>query len=112
MEPIALAVDAASADRVGPGRIGLCVTRTMDLVIGSVLLFRQRRVGFRGRELRVLKFRTMVHDADARKADLLHLNEADGLFKSSADPRVTRVGGVLRATYLDELPQLISVMAT
>ena len=59
----------------------------------------------------MLKFRTMVDGADEQKAQLWHLNEAaEGLFKINGDPRVTRVGGWLRGTSLDELPQLIHVV--
>ncbi len=75
------------------------------------VLFRQRRSGRRGEAFEVLKFRTMVQDAEGRKADLRALNEAgDGLFKVAKDPRITRVGRLLRRTSLDELPQLINVV--
>lgn len=75
------------------------------------ILFRQRRIGQDGKAFSMLKFRTMVDGADAQKAALLHLNEAaDGLFKIDGDPRVTRVGRWLRATSLDELPQLLHVI--
>jgi lipopolysaccharide/colanic/teichoic acid biosynthesis glycosyltransferase len=75
------------------------------------VLFRQRRIGRDGRAFWMLKFRTMVDGADAHKLALLHLNEAgDGLFKIYRDPRVTRVGRWLRATSLDELPQLLQVL--
>jgi exopolysaccharide biosynthesis polyprenyl glycosylphosphotransferase len=75
-------------------------------------LFRQRRVGLGGEEFTCLKFRTMVADAEARRAELEHLNEMrDGpLFKISKDPRLTRVGAVLRRYSLDELPQLFNVV--
>lgn len=65
-----------------------------------------------GRVIRVYKFRSMSHDAHSRKKDLLHLNErTDGpFFKISNDPRVTRVGRVLRRLRIDELPQLINVL--
>ncbi len=76
-------------------------------------LFRQRRVGRGGREFTCLKFRTMTADAEARRAELVHLNErADGLlFKIRHDPRITRIGAVLRKYSLDELPQLVNVVA-
>jgi exopolysaccharide biosynthesis polyprenyl glycosylphosphotransferase len=74
------------------------------------VFFRQRRVGRDGRQFEILKLRTMVVDAEQRKAGLRPLNEAEGLFKLSADPRITRVGGFLRRTSLDELPQLINVL--
>jgi exopolysaccharide biosynthesis polyprenyl glycosylphosphotransferase len=74
------------------------------------LLFRQRRIGRDGEPFSMLKFRTMVPEADERKAELEHLNEADGLFKIKADPRITRVGRLLRRTSLDELPQLLNVL--
>jgi exopolysaccharide biosynthesis polyprenyl glycosylphosphotransferase len=74
-------------------------------------LFRQTRVGKDGRSFTVYKFRTMVVDAEARKPQLVLLNETGGvLFKMRKDPRVTRVGGWLRHWSLDELPQLINVM--
>ena len=74
------------------------------------VLFRQTRVGRDGRRFTMLKFRTMVDGADAIKPRLAALNEADGLFKISDDPRVTRVGRLLRCTSLDELPQLVNVL--
>jgi exopolysaccharide biosynthesis polyprenyl glycosylphosphotransferase len=75
------------------------------------IFFRQTRVGRDGRHFSILKFRSMVMDAEALKHQLRSLNEAGvGLFKISADPRVTRVGRFLRASSLDELPQLFNVM--
>jgi exopolysaccharide biosynthesis polyprenyl glycosylphosphotransferase len=72
--------------------------------------FRQRRVGRGGKEFTILKFRTMVADADQRKAELQLRNEGSGpLFKLHRDPRITRVGRLLRRTSLDELPQLVNV---
>jgi exopolysaccharide biosynthesis polyprenyl glycosylphosphotransferase len=74
------------------------------------VLFRQLRVGRHGREFTMLKFRSMVSEADQLKAELRHLNEGGpGLFKIATDPRVTRVGRTLRRLSLDELPQLWNV---
>ncbi len=73
--------------------------------------FAQTRVGHGGREFRFFKLRTMVQDAEARLSELTALNEADGpLFKMRRDPRVTRIGGFLRRSSLDELPQLWNVL--
>ncbi len=75
------------------------------------VFFRQVRVGKDGHSFAVWKFRTMVVDAEQRKAELAAHNEADGaLFKMRRDPRVTRVGSYLRRYSLDELPQLINVL--
>jgi lipopolysaccharide/colanic/teichoic acid biosynthesis glycosyltransferase len=75
------------------------------------VLFRQRRIGIDGEEFEMLKFRTMVDGADEDKARLRELNEAaHGLFKIADDPRLTRVGRLLRPRYLDELPQLWNVL--
>ncbi|MET8150075.1 sugar transferase [Actinoplanes sp. NPDC049668] len=75
------------------------------------VFFRQPRVGHEGRTFRVWKFRTMDVDAEERKATLEELNEADGmLFKLKEDPRIFKFGSKLRATSLDELPQLINVL--
>jgi exopolysaccharide biosynthesis polyprenyl glycosylphosphotransferase len=74
------------------------------------ILFRQTRVGRDGKRFQIRKFRTMVVNADAMKAQLRGLNETEGLFKIADDPRITRVGRLLRRTSLDELPQLINVL--
>jgi exopolysaccharide biosynthesis polyprenyl glycosylphosphotransferase len=114
--------------------VGLAVKRLLDLVLavvalvllapafalitiallltgGRPVLFRQARVGLQGRPFQVIKFRTMVTDAEARLGDLEALNEVRGhAFKLTRDPRVTRVGRILRRTSLDELPQLLNVL--
>ncbi len=73
--------------------------------------FVQSRVGQHGRQFRVFKMRTMVVDAEQRKAELAVANEGgDVLFKLRRDPRVTRVGALLRKSSLDELPQLLNVV--
>jgi exopolysaccharide biosynthesis polyprenyl glycosylphosphotransferase len=75
------------------------------------VLFRQTRVGKDGTPFVLFKFRTMVVDAELRKAELIARNDSDGvLFKMRKDPRVTRVGGFLRRYSLDELPQLFNVL--
>jgi exopolysaccharide biosynthesis polyprenyl glycosylphosphotransferase len=114
-------------------RSSKCVKRTFDLVGTSLgllavaplmlmiaiaikldsrgpVFFRQRRVGRHGEHFALFKFRTMVPGADAMKESLRDRNEAqEGLFKIADDPRVTRVGKLLRKTALDELPQLLNV---
>lgn len=77
------------------------------------VVFRQRRRGLGGRPFWCLKFRTMVPDAEQRLRDLEARNESAGgvLFKIKDDPRVTRLGRFLRRTSLDELPQLVNVLA-
>jgi exopolysaccharide biosynthesis polyprenyl glycosylphosphotransferase len=75
------------------------------------VLFRQERVGMRGRRFTILKFRTMVRGAETMIPGIRHLNEADGpLFKIRRDPRITRTGRFLRRWSLDELPQLVNVL--
>ncbi|MFB9818544.1 sugar transferase [Arthrobacter ramosus] len=75
------------------------------------VLFRQERVGFEGSHFKMIKFRSMVVDAEARLSELTHRNEGHGLlFKIRNDPRITRIGGFLRRYSLDELPQLFNVL--
>jgi len=74
-------------------------------------IFRQRRAGFGGRPFTLYKFRTMRNDAEALKAQLKALSEQDGpAFKLKRDPRITRIGRILRETSIDELPQLWNVV--
>ena len=75
------------------------------------VFFKQTRVGKNGREFEMLKFRSMCMDAEEKLADLKELNEKTGpVFKIAEDPRITRVGKVLRKLSLDELPQFINVL--
>ena len=75
------------------------------------VFFKQTRVGKNGREFEMLKFRSMCVDAEEKLADLKELNEKTGpVFKIAEDPRITRVGKVLRKLSLDELPQFINVL--
>ncbi len=74
-------------------------------------IFVQERVGLRGRGFRFYKFRSMTDGADHMKAAMRHLSEVDGpVFKVRSDPRVTRIGRLLRRTSLDELPQIINIV--
>jgi lipopolysaccharide/colanic/teichoic acid biosynthesis glycosyltransferase len=74
-------------------------------------LFRQTRIGRYGRPFTVFKLRTMEVDAEARQAELSAHNERKGpLFKLTKDPRVTPIGSILRASAIDELPQLLNVL--
>lgn len=74
------------------------------------ILFRQERVGMEGNHFQMLKFRSMVVDAEARLSELQERNEGHGLlFKIKHDPRITRIGNVLRKYSLDELPQLFNI---
>jgi exopolysaccharide biosynthesis polyprenyl glycosylphosphotransferase len=73
--------------------------------------YRSERIGKKGRVFRCIKFRTMVVDAEKRRAEFAHMNERDGvLFKISNDPRITRFGHFLRKYSLDELPQFFNVL--
>jgi len=118
---------------VAQGEWQLLVKRFMDLAIAALIVpllpviglialtikldspgpvfFRQERVGLHKRRFRMLKFRTMVEDANRRQAEFEHLNEAKGpIFKIANDPRITRVGRFLRRSSLDELPQILHVL--
>jgi exopolysaccharide biosynthesis polyprenyl glycosylphosphotransferase len=108
----------ATFDRVVAG-IALIVLAPVLLVLGLLVrvtssgpaFFRQERVGRDGATFRLWKFRSMTVDAEARREELLDLNEFDGpLFKIRNDPRITRIGAFLRKYSLDELPQLINVV--
>jgi exopolysaccharide biosynthesis polyprenyl glycosylphosphotransferase len=105
-------------DRLGAALLLMLFAPLMVLVGLLVLadsrggvVYRQRRVGKNGQEFTIFKFRTMVTGADAARAQLADRNEGSGLlFKLRRDPRVTRVGAVLRRYSLDELPQLFNVL--
>jgi exopolysaccharide biosynthesis polyprenyl glycosylphosphotransferase len=115
--------------------IGLLFKRILDVVFSSLVLvilaplllliaiavkldsrgpvfYKSKRIGKKGRKFRCLKFRTMVRDAEKRRAEVMHLNEREGvLFKISNDPRITWLGHFLRKYSLDELPQFLNVLA-
>jgi exopolysaccharide biosynthesis polyprenyl glycosylphosphotransferase len=121
-------------EHIALGRAQLLAKRTLDLVVAPLVLlltspvllvaavliklhdrgpvfFRQQRVGQDGRPFMLFKLRTMSVDAEERRAALLARNERIGpLFKVTDDPRVTPIGKILRATSIDELPQLVNVI--
>jgi exopolysaccharide biosynthesis polyprenyl glycosylphosphotransferase len=91
--------------------IGLLIALAVKLDSRGPVFFVQERVGLGGRRFRFFKFRTMVPDAEERQAALENLNEATGpVFKIRHDPRITRVGRILRQFSLDEIPQFINVL--
>jgi exopolysaccharide biosynthesis polyprenyl glycosylphosphotransferase len=94
---------------LAPLLVGIALAIRLDS--GGGVFFRQIRIGRDGDPFRIFKFRTMVTDAEERKGELRRFNQAKGgLFKMADDPRVTRVGRLLRRTSLDELPQLFNVI--
>lgn len=129
-----IGVAEISAPRVGVPRSYMVVKRLMDVVGASValvilalpmallalaiklesrgpVLFWQYRLGEDGIPFRFFKFRSMVADAEARRAELAAVNEAEGpIFKIRQDPRITRVGRWMRKSSLDETPQLFHVL--
>lgn len=96
---------------IAPLMIAIAIAIKLDGRGSGPVFFRQLRVGRHGQRFYMLKFRTMVPDADALKDSLRERNEAHGgLFKIAEDPRITRVGRLLRRSSLDELPQLLNVI--
>jgi lipopolysaccharide/colanic/teichoic acid biosynthesis glycosyltransferase len=91
--------------------IFLGVIAAVKLSSPGAVFFLQERVGVGGRRFRLYKFRTMTNGAAQRVDEVFHLNHANGpLFKAKDDPRVTRVGKMLRRSFMDELPQLVNVL--
>jgi lipopolysaccharide/colanic/teichoic acid biosynthesis glycosyltransferase len=89
----------------------VAIAVTILVVEGRPVLFVQQRVGLAGRRFRLVKFRTMVRDAEERFVEVAPLSETRGAtFKMTNDPRVTRLGRILRKSSLDELPQLWNVL--
>ena len=90
----------------------LLVALAIRLDTRGPVLFRQQRAGRGARPFSFLKFRSMTSDAESLRASLASLNEQDGpIFKIRDDPRITRVGRLLRRWSIDELPQLWNVLA-
>jgi exopolysaccharide biosynthesis polyprenyl glycosylphosphotransferase len=89
----------------------LVVALLVKLEDGGPIFFRQTRIGRDGVEFGMMKFRSMVPDAEKKLDEIRHLNESDGvLFKVKDDPRITRIGRFLRRYSVDELPQLFNVL--
>jgi exopolysaccharide biosynthesis polyprenyl glycosylphosphotransferase len=90
--------------------LGAMIAIAIKVSSPGPVFFRQRRAGRKNRPFSIFKFRTMYEDAEIRKSSLIDLNEIDGpIFKMRDDPRVTKVGRLLRSTSIDELPQLLNV---
>lgn len=90
----------------------LLVMLAIKLEDGGPVFFRQTRIGDRGKPFIMWKFRSMVVDAEARLATIRAQSDRDGTcFKMKHDPRVTRVGAILRRLSLDELPQLLNILS-
>jgi len=99
--------------------VGLIITGILYITIGPLIklespgriIYSQTRVGLNGRRFKCYKFRTMHADADERKKELEHLNKMKGaIFKIEDDPRITRIGNILRKFSLDEFPQFYNVL--
>jgi lipopolysaccharide/colanic/teichoic acid biosynthesis glycosyltransferase len=99
--------------------VGLVITAILFIPIAIVIqldnpgpiLYSQIRCGVQGQTFRIWKFRSMVNNADALKKNLASQNQASGhIFKMKDDPRITRVGRILRKTSLDEFPQFLNVL--
>ena len=89
----------------------LLVSLMIKITSKGPIIFKQKRLGLRGRQFYIYKFRTMIQGAEKLKADLLNMNESDGpTFKIKHDPRITTIGKILRKTSIDELPQLFNVL--
>ena len=106
----AMDVTAAAASLILLAPVIALIALMIKIDSRGPVLYRQKRIGRNSQEFWMLKFRSMTDGADAEKAALLALNETVGLFKIARDPRVTRIGRLLRETSLDELPQLWNVL--
>ncbi len=107
----ALDVSLAGGALIVAGPLLAAIALVIKLTSQGPALFAQERIGRDNRPFRMLKFRTMVHDADDLKPQFAHLNEAEGpMFKIADDPRLTAIGRRLRRMSLDELPQLWNVL--
>ncbi len=101
------------------GLVGLVILSILTVIVGPLIklespgpvFFAQKRIGRNGRIFKMYKFRSMYADAEERKKELMAQNEMNGLmFKMENDPRITKIGGFLRKTSLDEFPQFINIL--
>ncbi len=101
------------------GVVGAAVATILFIIVGIAIkldspgpiIFAQERIGKNGRRFKMFKFRSMYQDAEAKKAELMKLNEMNGLmFKMKDDPRITKVGKFIRKTSIDEFPQFFNVL--
>jgi len=101
------------------GIVGCLITAILTIILAPAIMiespgpvfFSQVRVGKNGRRFRIYKFRSMYMDAEARKQELMALNEMNGcMFKITNDPRITKIGAFLRKTSLDEFPQFLNIL--
>jgi exopolysaccharide biosynthesis polyprenyl glycosylphosphotransferase len=106
-----IALSSVAILLLGPALLLIAIA--IKLSSPGPVLFWQTRVGLGGKHFRIAKFRSMVHDAEARRDGLEHesVYADQRLFKIMNDPRITRIGVFLRRTSLDELPQLLNVLA-
>ena len=91
----------------------LCIAILIKLTSKGPVFFYQKRTGYMGRRFNMFKFRTMVNNAEALKAEIAHLNQHENSspdFKAKNDPRITKIGAFLRKYSLDELPQFLNVL--
>ena len=104
-----LVVAGGALAMLWPVMVGIALAIKLDSP--GPVIFKQQRAGLGGQPYAIWKFRTMRSDAEAMRSQLLGVNEQDGpAFKLRADPRVTRVGALLRKTSLDELAQLVNIL--
>lgn len=104
-----IAFSCAALVAASPLLVALAIAIKLDSP--GPVFYTSERIGKRGRVFRCIKFRSMVRDAESRRAEIMHLNERDGvLFKVPGDPRITRLGRFVRKYSLDELPQFWNVL--
>lgn len=102
----------ATAGLIALAPFFLLIAAAIKLESTGPIFFSQRRVGLKGQRFRMWKFRSMFVDAEARRAALLAQSDRSGMhFKMKHDPRITRVGRIIRRASIDELPQLLNVLA-